>query len=63
MKKLALIAVVAGFAFASCKKDYTCTCTADGYSASTTFHSTKKDAKTACDNNASGMSGVTCTLN
>ena len=51
MKKLALIAVVAGFAFTSCKKDYTCACKdSSGDSVATgSFKASKKDATDSCD--------------
>jgi hypothetical protein len=53
MKKATLILSVAGLAFASCKKDYKCTCTYNGTSqkgsVSTTLHDTKSGAKTTCD--------------
>ena len=57
MKKLTQIALVAIIAvlFASCKKDYTCTCTyvypgSAAETTSVTIHNTKSKAKTACDN-------------
>ena len=50
MKKLFIVAVVASFGMVSCKKDYTCTCTAEGESETTVFKDTKKkDAKDACE--------------
>ncbi len=54
MKKIApIVAIAALVAFSSCKKDYTCTCTASlngqSYgSTSTTIKNTKSKAKTAC---------------
>lgn len=69
MKKLifpAAMLVIVGLA--SCKKDYTCTCTSnDGaggtYTSSVTIHATKKDAKAACDASAtSGATSVSCSL-
>jgi len=58
MKKLTPLVMIAAFGammFASCKKDYTCTCTSsvDGQSLGTTEISLgkqkKKDAKAMCD--------------
>lgn len=51
-KALTLFAGVAVVAmlFSSCKKDYTCTCTASGLSTTATFVKvSKKDATDACD--------------
>lgn len=53
MKKILLIAAVAGLSMASCKKDKTCTCTytSNGTTSTETFTLTKisgKDAKDAC---------------
>lgn len=50
----------------SCKKDYTCECTVDGFSSgstSTTIHATKKDAETACKsgNTSTTLGGITMT--
>jgi len=65
MKKVILFASVAALAlsFASCKKDYTCTCTATAggisSSASTTLNATKKDAKDACESGSSTQGSVT----
>lgn len=67
MKKIAPIAIIALFALASCKKEYTCECTVTltGSSTSTvvsgkTGKVSKKDAKASCDNgdytNAAGTS-------
>jgi cytochrome c oxidase assembly protein Cox11 len=51
MKKLVLfIAVLTAFSFASCKKSYTCKCSATGYSGTTSGKATTKKAKEACDN-------------
>jgi hypothetical protein len=65
MKKITLLAaVIAAFTFASCKKDYTCECTATSggvsVSASTTIKDTKKKAKDACT--AKNTTGVTCEI-
>jgi len=55
MKKLTLLAaVVIAASFASCKKDYTCSCTTTvtgipPLTASTTIKETKKKAKEACE--------------
>lgn len=58
MKILALLSLFSFLVFASCKKDYTCTCTSDtrqytgGYNSSTVTFSysnvTKSDAKRKC---------------
>lgn len=56
MKKVLLVAAVAGLAFASCRKDRTCTCTEKsdmpGFTADTEVtvykESKKKDAKKMC---------------
>lgn len=70
MKKLFFVsAVLCAFCFASCKKEYTCTCstTSGGVtiSASTTIKDTKKKAKEACEAGSSSVGGVvtTCTIN
>lgn len=52
MKKVMFAAAAfAVLGLASCKKEYTCTCTESvtGLSTSTTLKATKKDAKAACD--------------
>ena len=56
MKKTLLIAAVAGLAFASCKKDYTCECTTSDsadpsykITSSTTYKAKKKDAEASCN--------------
>jgi hypothetical protein len=53
MKKGLFIAAIASLLFASCKKNYTCTCTYTGTSQqgsiSTTLHDTKSGAKATCD--------------
>jgi len=53
MKKVLLIAAVAGLAMVSCKKDYTCECTYSGSgisgTTSATIKDTKKKAKDACE--------------
>lgn len=68
MKKVLALAAVGVFVLASCKKDYTCECTATNGSISTTSTSTvngtKKDAKTACENGSatSGNASVVCKI-
>ncbi len=58
MKKIILVGAVALMGLASCKKDYTCECTAtvdmgelgkSSASASTTINDTKANATEACD--------------
>ena len=66
MKKVLLFAaVLSAFSFASCKKDYTCTCSysvgGTTVSGSTTIHNTKKKAKDACT--ALATNGETCSVN
>lgn len=64
MKKLLILAVVAGaFTMTSCKKVYTCVCTANGTSTeiSSIIKMSKKTAKTWCETNTQGT-GTTCTL-
>ena len=72
MKKMLMIAaaglMIAGMS--SCKKDYTCTCTAAGVtifgvttpdvSSSTTIKDTKSNAKSTCE--GASMEGVTCVI-
>jgi len=64
MKKVfALVAVVA--LLASCKKDYTCTCTIAGVKTSTTYEKVKKaDAEDACSalSTAAAIGGGSCAL-
>ncbi len=70
MKKVFLFAaVITAFSFASCKKDYTCTCTstaasgAAGITTSTTIHDTKSKATTACNNLTTASAGFeTCAV-
>jgi hypothetical protein len=54
MKKILLVAAIAGLSMVSCKKDYTCTCTATiGGTAQTYTYPLndvkKKDAKDLCN--------------
>lgn len=70
MKKgLLFIAVIAAFSFASCKKDYTCTCVTDpgGSTSVVTITKAKKgDARAAClsysETNSGTTTTTTCTL-
>jgi hypothetical protein len=53
MKKILLVAAVAGLSMVSCKKDYTCTCTVTAAgvvsgTTSTTIKDTKSKAEDAC---------------
>lgn len=66
MKKV-IFAVLAASTLAlfSCKKDRTCSCTVFGFSVDTTFSkTTKKDAKSKCDELSSEVSsyGGSCKL-
>ncbi|PBQ34003.1 hypothetical protein CNR22_20215 [Sphingobacteriaceae bacterium] len=64
MRKVLLVAAVAMFAMTSCKKEYTCECTATvgqngsttSTTASTTIKDKKDDAKTTCENGSSDAS-------
>lgn len=69
MKKIVIIATVALFGVVvlpSCKKDYTCTCSAAsvGQSRTNLPNSTKSDAKAACDKQNADFAkfGGSCTL-
>jgi hypothetical protein len=70
MKKVIFLGAFALVSLASCKKEYTCTCTGyvDGAavsSASTTIKDTKSDAQTTCDSGdtaASGGVSVNCEI-
>lgn len=65
MKKVLLIAAVAGLSMVSCKKEYTCECTVTtagiSVSASTTIKDTKKKATDACEagNSSTSLAGIT----
>lgn len=65
MKKVLAIAVLGVLTLASCKKDYTCTCTASSggmsVSQSTTINDTKKKAEDACTAKSTSASGATTT--
>jgi hypothetical protein len=60
MKKLMILGVGL-LALASCKKDWTCTCTSSigGSESSTISDMTKSDAKVECDNGDASALGVT----
>ncbi|MBX7203276.1 MAG: hypothetical protein IT240_10180 [Bacteroidia bacterium] len=62
MKKLVLVALVAGF-LVSCKKDYTCQCNAGGITLSNNSIGklTKKDADKACNGSDNATLGIECT--
>lgn len=66
MKKVLSFAAAAVFVFglSSCKKDYTCECTANGQVIATqTANMKKKDAETWCEGSASYPgTTVTCSL-
>lgn len=61
-----MIAIVGGaFALTSCKKDYTCSCTASGVTVDYTIQDAKKkDAQDACDASSTTYSiiGGSCEL-
>jgi hypothetical protein len=62
MKKLFALSfvVVSVLSLASCKKDYTCTCTDGTTTSSITYHTTKAKAKTTCTALSGG--GDVCTV-
>lgn len=68
MKKIMLFGAFAVLTLASCKKDYSCKCTATngGSTASntTTINDTKKNAEAKCDEGdvTAGTSSVECTI-
>ena len=67
MKKVILFAAASLFVLASCKKDYTCTCKANGTEATGTYNGAKKkDAEKACDDAETALksqdSAASCTL-
>lgn len=65
MKKVILVAAVSMMALASCKKDYTCTCTTLGIDTAIPLNDYKKaDAQDACDasSTAAALLGGSCKL-
>lgn len=68
MKKITIIAIAfVAVSFASCKKDYTCTCTSGGSSSTTKLIKvTKKTAQANCASTVTSSQGFsyteTCTL-
>jgi len=65
MKKVLLVSAFAVLALASCKKDYTCECTAAGAKATYQLKDVKKkDAQKSCDTAGATWitAGGTCTL-
>lgn len=62
MKKVMLALAAGVLLFASCKKDWTCTCTSGGVSTTITIKDAKKsDASAACT--VYEIGGATCELN
>lgn len=61
MKKILVFGILGLFIFASCKKDWTCTCTSSigGSSSSTITDKTKSDAKAECDGGDASAGGIT----
>jgi hypothetical protein len=50
MKNVFIVAgILASLFFSSCKKDYTCKCTTEGVTVTTTINATKSQAKTLCN--------------
>jgi hypothetical protein len=65
MKKVYMMLAVCAIALASCKKDYTCSCTVLGQTTDTTIPDAKKaDAEEACDASsaAAALLGGSCEL-
>ena len=65
MKKVYMMLAVCAIALASCKKDYTCSCTVLGQTADTVIPDAKKaDAEEACDASsaAAALLGGSCEL-
>ncbi len=65
MKKFLLVAVIVSAALVSCKKNRTCSCTADGETLDTVLtNTTKSEAQTKCDalNVLVTLEGGTCKL-
>jgi hypothetical protein len=70
MKKIMIVAAVAAFTMASCKKDYTCTCKDSDTGATKGDDivlkgtAKKKDAESVCNtaNTTYGIAGYSCTL-
>lgn len=67
MKKVLMFAVAGLFVagLASCKKDYTCSCTISGQTTSTPINDAKKkDAQDACDalSTSASIVGGSCSL-
>ncbi len=60
-KSIFIVAVLAAFTFASCKKDHVCECTVAGVSTKSTIKDTRKKAKEACEKGTNSF--VTCKLN
>ena len=66
MKKILLVAAVAGLSMVSCKRDYTCECkttsTFSGYTGTTTSGSTgkmkKADAEASCNKGDATATGI-----
>ena len=66
-KTILLLAVATAFCFASCKKDYTCTCKATGYSGTISGKAKSNDATKACEDEQTrlkdkGYSDASCSL-
>jgi hypothetical protein len=65
MKKFIAIAALGVLTLASCKKDYTCTCTSTSggltASVSTTINDTKKNAEDTCSAKSASAGGASTT--
>jgi hypothetical protein len=63
MKKLAILSIAfVAVSFASCKKDYTCTCTSSGSTIHKIVGVSKKTAQAQCVSITSNGYTETCTL-
>ena len=65
MKKVYMMLAVCAIALASCKKDYTCSCTVLGQTTETTIADAKKaDAEDACAASSAGAAllGGSCEI-
>jgi hypothetical protein len=65
MKKVYMMLAACAIALASCKKDYTCSCTVLGQTADEVYeNTTKEEAEEACDAASAGAAllGGSCEL-
>lgn len=67
MKKVFALAAMSVFVLSACKKDFTCECSASGFSQSEVYKDVKKkDAEDKCDKKQSDLqvvnSSITCSV-